>query len=724
MDGWMVRNRIYSVSALPIESTHFCTQYPYHRLAVVTTTTTTSVYPLSSVSMTSGDFIPRHARRRNPRSRGKFRSHKIRAMRRRRRDARRAVARCVVVFAACVVAPMASGALAKELPMTTLRALMDGESDDVVRRAFIGKDAAGAMVVRDISHAYVEARRRGLDALSACARRRAEDPDEAEGVESTLWRSEEWERAHDGAIRTTVAVKAKERLKMEMEAECAGLGSAGANAMRGDLESIRDGADVVALAALRRLDAAFHNATRGFYESSARSSMTLDHFHAYGAAATVEEEDNAVDLDLEGKHAHTDVGVAIVMTPALVRGEKPGAGGSRGLFIGDIEPDVPDDGMIVMLGEAARVWVPGLSAEMQALIKVPTHAMRLTGDRAWFGRMVLPESSHAHPESGMSFGTWHAGATRAAMRLGADAEDEKWAAVACPSPVYDARDFTPVDTNRRVLSSSNTCNAGEVYCWLACVEAPDACDDTAQCVDQTTGNVWDGVSHCASCGAQCPATGTKEHTGFCNTDIPPTTMYMDGFHVNAGSSAPCVALLFESWSLHTPALFALGFFATVALGASIEGLASIRRKLQNPGFCNCHSIPEPKSRVYATMIYGFQITAGYLLMLVSMTYHFALFSAVIVGLLLGHIVFGSQAPVMANTTACCSFASPNDRQDCAGCAPDASGVRPSCCAGSGEEEELPPCCAARARGEDSPTGGSSSGLERPLAGDLESGRRR
>lgn len=647
-------------------------------------------------------------------------------MRRDRAQSRAHVAR--VVIAACIVAPMASGALA--LPMTTLKELMDGRSDDVVRRAFIGEDAPGAMIVRGISETYVEARRRGLDALSACARRRADEgvDAKAEGAgAATLWRSEAWERAHDGAIRTTVAVKAKERLRMEMDAECAGYGTArGVSAMRGDLESIRDGADVVALAALSRLDAAFHNATRGFYESSARSSMTLDHFHAYGAAAKAgEEEESAVDLDLEGKHAHTDVGVAIVMTPALVRGEKPGAGGSRGLFIGDIEPDVPDDGMIVMLGEAARVWVPGLSAEMRALIKVPTHAMRLTGDRAWFGRMVLPESSHAHPESDMSFGTWHAGATRAAMRLGAEAEDEKWAAVACPSPVYEDRDFTPVDTHRRVLSSSNTCNAGEVYCWLACVEAPDACDDTAQCVDQSTGNVWDGVSHCASCGAQCPATETKEHTGFCNTDIPPTTMYMDGFHVNAGSSAPCVALLFESWSLHTPALFALGFFATVALGASIEGLASIRRKLQNPGFCNCHNIPEPKSRVYATMIYGFQITAGYLLMLVSMTYHFALFSAVIVGLLLGHIVFGAKAPVVANTTACCSFASPNDRQDCAGCAPDASGVRPSCCAGgSDDEEELPPCCAARARGEDSPSGGSSSGLERPLAGDLESGGRR
>lgn len=52
----MVRNDIYSVSALPIESTHFCTQYPYHRLAVVTTTTTTSVYPLPSVSMTSRTY--------------------------------------------------------------------------------------------------------------------------------------------------------------------------------------------------------------------------------------------------------------------------------------------------------------------------------------------------------------------------------------------------------------------------------------------------------------------------------------------------------------------------------------------------------------------------------------------------------------------------------------------------------------------------------------------
>ena len=51
----MVRNRIYSVSALPIESTHFCTQYPYHRLAVVTTTTTTSVYPLLPPARSNAD---------------------------------------------------------------------------------------------------------------------------------------------------------------------------------------------------------------------------------------------------------------------------------------------------------------------------------------------------------------------------------------------------------------------------------------------------------------------------------------------------------------------------------------------------------------------------------------------------------------------------------------------------------------------------------------------
>ena len=93
--------------------------------------------------------------------------------------------------------------------------------------------------------------------------------------------------------------------------------------MRGDLEIMRDGADVVGRATLRRLDAAFHNATRGFYEHSAASDASLDHFHAYSVAGTnsrAHEEVAVAKEDAHGKHAHTDVGVAIIMTPALLAG--------------------------------------------------------------------------------------------------------------------------------------------------------------------------------------------------------------------------------------------------------------------------------------------------------------------------------------------------------------------------------------------------------------------
>jgi hypothetical protein len=231
------------------------------------------------------------------------------------------------------------------------------------------------------------------------------------------------------------------------------------------------------------------------------------------------------------------------------------------------------------------------------------------------------------------------------------------------------------------------------------------------CIDTATGNPWVNTegNHCNACEARCPGSIITAATGMCNTRIAPTTMYMDGFKLNGGGAAqPCVALLFKSWSLHTPALLALGFFATVAMGMSIEALASLRRNLQNPGFCNCHNIPTSTSRAYAVALYAVQITFGYLLMLVSMTYHFVLFSAVIIGLLIGHIIFGAKAPVVANTTACCAFASPSDKEDCPGCAPSPARAA----------DALAPCCAARAADDDSdspPSSDSGDRLRTPLA---------
>ena len=619
---------------------------------------------------------------------------------------RGATARAVLSLALSLALVDGARATATALPTTTLNALRASRADDAVRAAFIGADAPGALVVRGVSDAYVDARRRGLRAFAECA---ASTEGATDGESPPLTRSDEWARAHDGASRTTIASMSSARLRFDIDDACGE-----AAGVRADLEIIRDAADDVASAALARLDAAFHNATGGFYERSARSDTSLDHFHAYGAPSVeLEARTEDVSAETEGKHAHTDVGVAIVMTPALLLDEKPGASGSRGLFIGDIEPDVPDDGIIVMLGEAARAWVPGLSEEMRSLLKVPTHAMRLTGDRAWFGRMVLPQSTTAHPTADVTFGTWHEGAIRAAQSSNEAAESERWAAVACQAPVFDS---PTVASRRRRLQSDNTCGTGQIYCWLSCVAAPDCGSDTAQCIDSATGQAWINApnNHCNACTAQCPATNYPSSSGMCNKRLPPTTMYMDGFKwTTGGSSQPCTALLFKSWSLHTPGLLALGFFFTVAMGASIEAMASIRRKLQNTGFCNCHNIPPTKSRAYSVGIYAVQVTVGYLLMLISMTYNFVLFSSVVVGLVIGHLCFGASAPVTATTSACCTHVSPSDKQDCPGCAPSAP---------ASGAADLPSCCAARDDGSSGAPSSSGDSLKRPLSRDVESAR--
>ena len=64
-------------------------------------------------------------------------------------------------------------------------------------------------------------------------------------------------------------------------------------------------------------------------------------------------------------------------------------------------------------------------------------------------------------------------------------------------------------------------------------------------------------------------------------------------------------------------------------------------------------------------LYAFQVTAGYLLMLVSMTYHVPLFLSVILGLTLGHAVFSVYSAdgggkITAGTTACCAEARDDD----------------------------------------------------------------
>lgn len=123
-----------------------------------------------------------------------------------------------------------------------------------------------------------------------------------------------------------------------------------------------------------------------------------------------------------------------------------------------------------------------------------------------------------------------------------------------------------------------------------------------------------------------------------------TDMYMTGFQwpSSGGTDFECVMILIEYFTLDSRAKFAAGCFVTVLLGILLEGIVCFRRIAnkwllpQKPVRNVYHSI---KLHGVSGLIYGAQLTVGYLLMLVVMTFSIPLFMCVILGLVLGNITF-------------------------------------------------------------------------------------
>ena len=625
-----------------------------------------------------------------------------------------------------------SGPTPMYLPTADAAALASGDADRTVRDAFLGPDAPGAMLVRGVP-GYARARADALRSLALCAA--------SPQGRDVFVRMKAWERDHgDGSFsKMSVAAPADGRLPIELDRAC-GPG------LRPKLETVRAAADAAATAVLPRLDELLGYDTGGFFAAAADSAGSLDHFHVYAttgarrvrsrasAEGVTDENPNAEDRGDDvasrerapregeaaesetaktaktndaspGKHEHVDVGVAIVMTPALLvreSDETDGAAfvpeeldafGSRGLSLGGRAPELPPDALIVMLGEAARAWAPPPpeGASGARAVAVPTHAMALelerrVGDaaasspssRAWFGRMVLPPDATAHPTRlGVTFGAWREGVARAFR--GGEESDMNDISNAAERSALASVSCSP----RRRLADDSSCGAGEVYCWLACVaDDTGGCgaDEDLKCVQPGTGAVWPddlgAQSHCYDCEPTCVASaapdagaagspgGSTRPDAFCNDRIAPVSMYMDGFLGWSDPNGPCVAFLHRDLILRSPGALFAAFFATVAAGVAVEGLAAARRwraKTQDAACLDAVAAGGSPAAVSAALkaqallLYGTQCAAGYLLMLVSMTYHAVLFVGVVLGLVLGHAWFNAAAPLgsRGGASACC-----------------------------------------------------------------------
>ena len=636
----------------------------------------------------------------------------------------------VLAMMSCILSrECAKAQFQNDLPtIPSVQSLRSGEYDAIVENAFFGSSAPGVLFVGGLN-GFEDTRRESLRRLAECAKRGKTPPEDDSSGEREeprvqedvfLHNTKSYSKEHPGVERSTLAEFANKRLSIDVNAECAGRSAeedGDTFDLRRELEKLRDFADVVSQATLPRLDAILNaredeedsrrpsRMERNFFSDVLRSEASLDHFHVYASSeasssssssslSSSSSEKNAIDKEMEkkhGKHEHTDVGVAIVMTPAWVSG-KDDQSGSRGLLIDGVSYDIPSDGMLVLLGEAARSWHPKRHGRVRDSlldkIKIPTHAVALEkGEtRAWFGRMILPNLSDEHPDTNvnLNFGEWLNGARALITRLNGNEHANgmigsssvvDYVSLACDGLPTTSDEESSALPLRRILADDGSCAEGTIYCWLSCQPIPAGCDaSTAVCQDSGTDKIWPddfgpngGEAHCDSCSPACPAVPNESSNGQCNSNIPPTTMFMDGFSSGTDSNEPCVAFFFESWSLKSPELVFAACLFTIFLGMSIELCAKLRRKVRRARGGNLRR-GSAMSTALTLLLYAFQVTAGYLLMLVSMTYHVPLFFSVVIGLTLGHAVFSIYSSdgggkITSGTTACCAEARNDDDDD-------------------------------------------------------------
>ena len=418
----------------------------------------------------------------------------------------------------------------------------------------------------------------------------------------------------------------------------------------------------------------------------ARDGEQLEHFHAYRPPADASYTSSAFESaasppppSLPAVPLHTDAGLFIAIVPALhlryssQTGEyipiKDANGRRDGFYVqtwegleARVDPLDESQSVVFVIGDG---WAQWLNPSMTSPLRPAPHGMVMRHDnnddgivRVWYGRMYLPPPDAVQHPTGLPFGAWrqhHASHPSDAFSNAS-------------STLVEASDHLPSGCGggRRYLQTTGVpnCLANEVWCWHQCIDVSNLpCTTSAVCWRTLDDSIWQPEDpHCASCETRClappppPSSGSSPSTSpaaliaddepFC-TGIG-TDMHMSGF---AFHKTDCIILLFHGWKLDSPLAFTLGCLGTFALGILTELLtwgrrhiiASSKRLRRKPG----------AYRAAMGLAFTVQVTLGYFLMLLAMTYQAEIFIAVCAGLGVGHVLFNVMSPVAESTDACC-----------------------------------------------------------------------
>mmetsp|Transcript_3056 Transcript_3056/g.7205 ORF Transcript_3056/g.7205 Transcript_3056/m.7205 type:complete len:773 (+) Transcript_3056:153-2471(+) len=361
---------------------------------------------------------------------------------------------------------------------------------------------------------------------------------------------------------------------------------------------------------------------------------------------------------------------------------------------------------IVMLGQGAQDWLQlpeqamnqPLQNQKSLALKATTHSVRwssgerrVVGDnlpkqrRAWYGMMNLV------PETALIYGGKTLRDVKKSLSLHHQHKTDfnipevpssgKSVALGCGSVLAPPHEEPsngvvfeleePQTTSRRrrhlMMQDGSICNnITNFFCWMTCMDVPEVeeaalyleagyslyCADEAilrstdelenaanACIDvhnMACKGLWERTDdEVASVKMNAVAIesgdlGDIEYP-FCYGG---TTMYMEGFQWIQSST--CVIVLFESWVLNTPFKYGLAVVGTIFLAIGLEKFIQQRRRAM------ARMEVGTKRLMTSAAFYGVQLMIGYVLMLIIMIYSGVLFLSVILGLVVGHILFNAR----------------------------------------------------------------------------------
>jgi hypothetical protein len=307
------------------------------------------------------------------------------------------------------------------------------------------------------------------------------------------------------------------------------------------------------------------------------------------------------------------------------------------------------------------------------------------------------------------------------------------------------QEATTTTTRRRrrrlqhVSSPENCNNSTNFFCWMSCLDIPQAQDArgylnegyslycldptvlastgnrvsqaTQTCNDASTGNVGGAMNSNCVGSWQPTAPGIVaqpvvvtvsnqlEELPFC---FGGTIMYMDGFHW-VGST--CVIYLFPNWILSSVGKLVVACLGSLAFGVALEYVISQRRRYCCGLSTKQHtSSSRHKRLLISAVFYGTQLIMGYAIMLIIMIYSVPLFLSAVTGLVGGHVLFNAKdcfvvAPKQKRTIATNGELAPA-REHSSASSPNTASPSASRCASSVddsqdrgiEDAEGTPCC--------------------------------